>query len=367
MAFRPMGKRCEKAYQRLMAEIKNCKPGSRLPTEQEMCRRFGVSRTTLRQALAKLREEGIIAARRGAGTYVLPKSRNSGDGNANVISLMCSKVGPRLLQLQSHALQHGYLLHFYLQSEHEWDVEAERLFLEHVIKARHKALLALCTPHQPRHDELLREIAQAGVRVIHVAPYRQEMPDEEYIMPDYRRAGYMAAVALMLAGYDDFFFCRLSSDGPHVYLQEEGFAEGLQDYGRAYDPEKQRFDLNLTWGGDPSSLEPLRRFLASGKTAGIYLRSAEMVEQIMPFLEQWKIEMPLQAGLIGAHIMEEKAVPPGVDGLVFDSEQIVPRALEAVICGAPGPIRELVKPVWLQQGAVRGATPSQASEVLRIR
>lgn len=44
--------------------------GSRLPTELELARRFAVSRTVLRQALARLREEGHIASRRGSGSYV---------------------------------------------------------------------------------------------------------------------------------------------------------------------------------------------------------------------------------------------------------------------------------------------------------
>ena len=359
MILHPIGKQCEKAYRKLLAEIKNRKPGSRLPTEQELCRSFGVSRTTLRQAMAKLRQERLIASRRGAGTYILPKKRHNSAGNSNVISLMCGKISPRLLTLQSQALQHGILLHFYLQCEHQWDIEAERLFLEHVIKARHKALLALCSPYQPRHDVLLQEAVRSGVRVIHIAPYRLEAPEEEYIMPDYRRTGYMAAVALMLAGYDGFFFCRLSSDGPYVWLQEEGFAEGLRDYGRVYDPEAQRIDLDRTWHGDTSAMEPLRCFLAGGKTAGIYLRSAEMVEQINPFLKNWGVAMPEQAGLIGAYFSEQTPMPGGIDGLIFDSEQIVPRAVDIVIRNQPA-VRHLVAPKWLAQGAVRGATPAAA-------
>src|ERR1051325_3540585 len=41
-----------------------------LPAESELCRRFGVSRHTIRQALQQLREDGLIASRQGAGTVV---------------------------------------------------------------------------------------------------------------------------------------------------------------------------------------------------------------------------------------------------------------------------------------------------------
>ena len=57
----------------LREEIKSghFKLGSRLPTEHELCDRFGVSRFTVRQALSRLRESGILDARPGIGTIVV--------------------------------------------------------------------------------------------------------------------------------------------------------------------------------------------------------------------------------------------------------------------------------------------------------
>lgn len=46
--------------------------GSLLPTEDELCKRFSVSRHTVREALRLLREEGLVASRQGAGTVVVP-------------------------------------------------------------------------------------------------------------------------------------------------------------------------------------------------------------------------------------------------------------------------------------------------------
>jgi DNA-binding GntR family transcriptional regulator len=45
-------------------------PGSRLPTEAELAARFGVSRHTLREALAELRRKGLIESRQGIGSVV---------------------------------------------------------------------------------------------------------------------------------------------------------------------------------------------------------------------------------------------------------------------------------------------------------
>ncbi len=46
------------------------KEDDRLPAETEICERFGVSRPVVRQALARLQADGLIVAKRGAGTFV---------------------------------------------------------------------------------------------------------------------------------------------------------------------------------------------------------------------------------------------------------------------------------------------------------
>ena len=46
------------------------KADQRVATEFELMKRFGVSRTTVRQTIARLRKEGLISVHRGKGTFV---------------------------------------------------------------------------------------------------------------------------------------------------------------------------------------------------------------------------------------------------------------------------------------------------------
>ncbi|MBI4310919.1 MAG: FadR family transcriptional regulator [Chloroflexi bacterium] len=45
-------------------------PGQRLPSEREMAQRFQVSRASVREAVRALEQEGLVATRSGAGTFV---------------------------------------------------------------------------------------------------------------------------------------------------------------------------------------------------------------------------------------------------------------------------------------------------------
>lgn len=47
-------------------------PGMQLPSERELCQHFGISRITVRQALAELEMEGRLARDQGRGTFIAP-------------------------------------------------------------------------------------------------------------------------------------------------------------------------------------------------------------------------------------------------------------------------------------------------------
>lgn len=55
---------------RLAQLVASSEPGSRLPTERELCLQLGVGRSTLREAMRSLSFIGAIRIRQGSGTYV---------------------------------------------------------------------------------------------------------------------------------------------------------------------------------------------------------------------------------------------------------------------------------------------------------
>jgi GntR family transcriptional repressor for pyruvate dehydrogenase complex len=74
MPFQPVSS--EKLSQAVVRQVEQLilrgilRPGERLPAERELAKRLDVSRPSLRDAIARLEESGLLTAKPGAGVYV---------------------------------------------------------------------------------------------------------------------------------------------------------------------------------------------------------------------------------------------------------------------------------------------------------
>ena len=69
----------DRVTQALLELIRNGSypPKSRLPSEAEMAQHFGVSRTVVREAVSRLKSEGLVESRQGSGVFVREASLDS--------------------------------------------------------------------------------------------------------------------------------------------------------------------------------------------------------------------------------------------------------------------------------------------------
>lgn len=62
----------QQVAEHLAGEIRDgvLKLGQKLPPESDLCRQYGVSRTVIREAVARLRHDGLLTSRQGSGVIV---------------------------------------------------------------------------------------------------------------------------------------------------------------------------------------------------------------------------------------------------------------------------------------------------------
>src|SRR3954471_1126560 len=80
------GSLVDKVYGELAQRIANgdYAPDQKLPGEHELSDMFDVSRPVLREALGRLREDGLITSRQGAGSFVQVRAQQQPLGFARV-------------------------------------------------------------------------------------------------------------------------------------------------------------------------------------------------------------------------------------------------------------------------------------------
>lgn len=73
-------------------------PGSRLPTEKHLCERFQVSRAVIREAISRLKADGVVRTRQGSGAFV---ALRPGEGSFRLVAAEPGLEPERLRQLQA--------------------------------------------------------------------------------------------------------------------------------------------------------------------------------------------------------------------------------------------------------------------------
>lgn len=177
--------------------------GQRLPGENEMADGFGISRQTVRQALALLEQEGYIQRRQGSGTYVHkvePKRRRT--WTVGVIATYISEyIFPSILRgIEGELSEQGF---FPMLSATANRVDNERRILEEYMDKQIDGLIvegtksALPNPNLPLYEKL-REM---GIPVVFFNGYYPALRDSVSVTMNDRQGGFDAVEYLVAKGH----------------------------------------------------------------------------------------------------------------------------------------------------------------------
>lgn len=215
----------------LQEKISNGTFLNKLPTEQELTQLHSVSRQTVRQALDKLVELGIIEKRQGSGSWILKQVQIRGsDRIAIVTSYVNDYIFPTVLQdIQAVISQKNYsTLLFSTQNK----VSLERDILQGLLHQPVGGLIvegsktALPNPNL----DLYEKMDLAGIPVVFIHGSYKALPGSVCVSDDNFGGGYQLARHLITRGHTKIAGIFKSDDiqGHQRYL---GYLAAMRDAG----------------------------------------------------------------------------------------------------------------------------------------
>ena len=149
-------------------EDKTFKAGDKLPTEDELIKKFSCGRYTARQAISALEEEGLVNRIQGSGSYIAPSEveNETQQNSSNIIGVIIRNnrvhIFPEVFRGISEQLSsHGYLMNIFITDN---DYIKERQAIENVLAMNPAGIILepagspLVPYNQPIYEELSKKI-----------------------------------------------------------------------------------------------------------------------------------------------------------------------------------------------------------------
>ncbi len=175
---------------------------SRLPSEQDLCLEYHVSRQTVRKALSVLTEEKLLEGRRGSGNYLtglMPKAADN-----EVIILLSTDVEyiyPELVSYLGRSLSKaGFSVSVWATGN---DIMEERRLLHEMLKNPPRGLIAEgCHNALPSVNiDLYTRLKEQGTHLLFLFGIYPNFSDAPYLSDDNYQGGYEAAAHLLHQGH----------------------------------------------------------------------------------------------------------------------------------------------------------------------
>lgn len=203
----------------------------KLPTEQELCSRFRVSRQTVRLSLSLLEDEGLIVKRRGSGSYITGLRSEPG---SNIIGILISDdqdyIYPSLINdIQTELSRNGFSSRVFVTGSR---TATERRILAELLKRPLRGLIVEgCHSALPNPNlDLYRRLRDAGTSLVFVNSYYQGLDGCSFVKDDNISGGSLLVRHLTEAGHTAIG-CVFPADELQGLERYQGFAETMRDCG----------------------------------------------------------------------------------------------------------------------------------------
>lgn len=225
------------------------KAGDRLPSENELCRKYKLSNTTVREAIASLAHEGLVDRIQGRGTFVSKRKTSQLTFGLIMHNILydeeyrrASDVATALLHnVEKSVRDLGAGIQLYLDN---CIVDIERKNLLDIIERRLDGAIVLYIGEEKNLD-CLRKIIRADIPLVLIDRYMENFPCS-YVVTDNFSGAYNSVRYLFSQGYEDIFFLlEGEEDCSSVRDRVAGYRAALEECGRSIDNSMIKDSSNI--------------------------------------------------------------------------------------------------------------------------
>ncbi len=358
-------------YQRLKSDIASghFPPGSQLPTEAELMAQYGVSRVTVRNALALLQQEGLVVRIPAKGTFV--RRSDPVSTAPKLIALLALDVqldffGKIIRGAEQEAAVQGYKL---LVRSTDNDAEKERQCLLELQSHVAGFIIAPATGNQnhAHYGQLLVN----GVPFVFVDRYLPEF-NVDRVTSDNVQGGYIATRHLLELGHRRIGVI-VARKATSCTDRLHGYRQALEEFGVPFDPQlvghvvgKRRdgWDEYLHQGG----VQAQALLKLSDRPTALFAMNDLLAVGALRYLREKGIAVPDEVAVVGYDGMElADLVSPSLTTVEQQSLRMGAEAVRLLVRRIRDrelPAQHVVLPVNLRVRASTSAVKALATPAL---
>jgi len=293
----------------LLSEIAAGKYGAsgRLPGEEQLVKKFGVSRTTVGRALRDLQTEGVIERRAGSGTYVRRQNPNSPTAcqlgllipelaAIEIFTLICGELAS-VARANEHTLLWGDSAQQYYGRDlsPEQAVELCEHFIERRVRGVFFAPFETTVRNKEINQNLAKHLSNAGIPVVLLdrdsTPFPQRS-EFDLVASDNSAGGHLVAEHLLKLGCQRLAFVARSNFPSTVETRISGVRDTLLRHQLELPPDWIRI-------GDPEDAKFVRSLTAGRRWDAVVCANDQTAAQLMQALEKNNVRVPRDVRVVG--------------------------------------------------------------------